>query len=143
MLGRLARWLRVLGYDTAYDAHIEDGLLARRASEEDRIVLTRDLRLPVEHKLSRYLIVADDRPLRQLRQVVEAFALSADRGLFTRCTRCNAEVRSVAADQIADAVPARVLREQSRFVRCSGCRRVYWQGSHTERMRRSLERALD
>jgi uncharacterized protein with PIN domain len=73
--------------------------------------------------------------------VVEHFHLDRERALFQRCTECNTPVEEVAGETVADRVPAR-LAGQVRFTRCPGCGRVYWEGSHTRRMRRALEQAL-
>jgi uncharacterized protein len=141
MLGRLARWLRTLGYDTAYDDAITDEELVRRALDEGRHILTRDRRLFVEWHVSGLLIRADE-PLDQLREVASALALTPPARLFTRCGVCNAVLKAVAREEVADRVPARVLARERSFVECPGCGRVYWEGSHTERMRRLLESAF-
>ena len=142
MLGRLATWLRILGYDTAYEAHVADDELARRAREGRRIVLTRDRTLPRQQRITDYLLLDSDRPLEQLRQVVRCYRLDWQSGLFTRCARCNAALESVDKQQVTGRVPGRVLSERDRFARCSGCGRIYWRGSHVERMRRQLARLM-
>jgi uncharacterized protein with PIN domain len=143
MLGRLARWLRIIGYDTAYDPHIADETLARRCWKEGRILLTLDRRLPEEWTIPRALVLRSQDPLTQLREVVDRLALDRDRPLFSRCPLCNAPVKPVERGAVRGAVPERVWREQERFVRCPRCDRVYWEGSHTRRMRARLARILD
>lgn len=142
MLGRLARWLRVIGADTTYEPHIEDATLARMAFDEDRIVLTRDRALPEEWRLPRVLLLDSEAPLEQLRQVAETYGLEWRGHLFRRCSLCNAPLRRIAAVTARGRVPERVAHELSRFAECRRCRKVYWEGSHTRRMRRVLERAL-
>lgn len=142
MLGRLARWLRAMGYDTRYDAHVEDGELVRRALLEGRVVLTRDRRLPDEWTVPSALVLETGAPLEQLREVVSHFDLDWRRGTFTRCTRCNVPVEPLTRDAARGRVPPGVFARTERFARCPGCDRVYWDGSHTDRMRRVLERAL-
>lgn len=142
MLGRLARWLRVLGYDTSYESRIEDEGLVRRALLEDRILLTCDRALPEEWRVARYLLLQPEAPLEQLRQVVEHFSLDPDRPLFRRCTHCNQPVETVERAAVVGRVPARVLDEHDRFSRCPRCTRIYWEGSHTRRMRHTLRRVL-
>ena len=142
MLGRMARWLRIIGYDTSYDAQISDAELARRAFEEDRIVLTRDRALPDEWRVPRILVLDSEDALEQLRQVVAAFDLDWRGRQFSRCSRCNTSIEPRSLEEVADRVPPRVRREQSEFFACPTCDRVYWEGSHLERMRRDLERAL-
>jgi hypothetical protein len=142
MLGRLARWLRVLGYDTSWDARSDDAALARQAAREDRILLTCDRRLAAERRPGRCLVLDPGDPLAQLRRVVEHFGLDAERDLFLRCTRCNVALEEVEKSAVGDRVPERTLRELDRFTRCPRCGRVYWEGSHARRMRRALEQAL-
>jgi uncharacterized protein with PIN domain len=142
MLGRLARWLRVIGADTAYEPDIADTELARRAIEEDRVVLTRDRALPEEWRLPRVLLLESEAPLEQLRQVADRYGLEWRGRLFRRCSLCNATLAPIEAGRARERVPERVAREQRRFAECRGCHRVYWEGSHTRRMRRVLEQAL-
>ncbi len=142
MLGRLARWLRVIGADTAYEPDVEDAALARLAWEEDRIVLTRDRALPAEWRLPRVLLLDSEAPLEQLRQVADAWGLEWRGRLFRRCTLCNARLVPLEAAALRGRVHERVAREQRRFAECPACRRVYWEGSHTRRMRQVLEQAL-
>ena len=142
MLGRLARWLRVLGYDTSWDAGIDDEELARRAAREDRILLTCDRKLAAERRPTRCLVLAPGDPLEQLRRVVEHFDLDAGGPLFLRCTQCNAPLEEVEKRVVSDLVPERTLRELDRFTRCPRCGRVYWEGSHTRRMRLALAQTL-
>lgn len=142
MLGRLARWLRFIGCDASFDAAVADADLVRAAIEDERVLLTRDARLLEEWRVPRALLVESERLPEQLRQVVEAFELDWRAGLFTRCSRCNARLEEVTREAVAGRVPPRVLAEQERFLRCSRCERVYWAGSHVERVRRAIEQAL-
>lgn len=142
MLGRLARWLRILGFDTAHDPHWTDEKLVRRALQEERAILTRDRALPEEWRVSQLRVLAAEEPLAQLREVDRHFGLRQRARLFSRCSRCNAPLVAAAPAALAGRVPERVARERRRFTACPGCRRVYWEGSHTERMRRRLEREL-
>jgi uncharacterized protein with PIN domain len=142
MLGRLARWLRILGYDTSYQAHVEDAVLVRRALEEQRVILTRDRTLPEEFRVPALVLVEAERPEEQLRELVKRFRLDTEGRLFTRCSRCNAGLESVARDQVAGRVPPRIFRDHDRFKRCPGCGRIYWEGSHTDRIRNAIQRVL-
>jgi uncharacterized protein with PIN domain len=142
MLGRLARWLRILGYDTSYEAHVEDAALVRRAVQEKRVILTRDRALPEEFRVPALVLVEAERPAEQLRELVTRLGLDTEGRLFTRCSRCNAELEPVPRSQIAERVPARVLRDHERFKHCPGCGRVYWEGSHVDRIRSAIRRAL-
>jgi uncharacterized protein with PIN domain len=105
MLGRLARWLRILGFDTAYEAHISDGELVRRAIEEQRVVLTRDRTLPEEWRVSGIFVMATDEPLEQLGEVARAFGLERHVRIFTRCNRCNAMLVAATGGRCGSAFP--------------------------------------
>jgi uncharacterized protein len=142
MLGRLARWLRVLGLDATWTADVADAALVRHALAEGRWLLTRDRALPEEWRVPRIHLVESEQPLEQLREVFDAFALRPGVRLFARCTRCNAPIEAVPREVVASRVPPRVLARNDRFWRCPRCERIYWEGSHVDRMRRTLERVL-
>jgi uncharacterized protein with PIN domain len=142
MLGRLARWLRVLGYDTAYDPTATDPALVSRAAAEGRVLLTRDRRLLRELRPGRALEVRSDAPLEQLRQVIAALTLSAPAELFTRCLICNDVLSPVPEAEREAVVPEASRRLPGPVRRCPRCGRVYWPGSHARRMRAALDRAL-
>ncbi len=142
MLGRLARWLRILGYDTAYLQHIPDEDLVRRALAEQRTILTRDRSLESEWWVTGIHCVAAEEPLAQLAEVTVKFGLDPRARLFTRCSRCNHLLVAVDRSEAARHVPTRTLETAERFQRCPGCGRFYWEGSHTARMQHVLERTL-
>lgn len=139
MLGRLARWLRALGYDTLYSSSMEDAGLARRALAEDRILLTRDVELTRRRGLKTILII-DDEVTRQLRQVVRAQHLSTQ-AAFTRCINCNTPLAECERAEAERYVPPYVLATQTRFRCCANCGRIYWRGTHWARMRAALDTA--
>jgi uncharacterized protein len=141
MLGGLARWLRALGYDTWWDAQVPDPELIRRALQERRVILTRDVPVVQEWRLDNLLFIRADAPLDQLREVAAAYPLD-DSLLFSRCTRCNHALETVSADDVRDRVPPAVLAERTDFQRCPSCERIYWEGSHTARMRGEIAQAL-
>lgn len=142
MLGRLARWLRVIGYDAAYREGIDDGDLVRLAIDESRILLTRDRTLPTEWWIDNYLLIDSTRPMVQLRQVVNHYDLPWHERLFSRCTVCNEPLNPLSYEQASERVPVKVLEHASRFAGCPGCKRVYWEGSHVDRMRKRLDETL-
>jgi len=134
MLGRLARWLRIMGLDTVYEPHADDAELARRAVAEGRVLLTRDRALPGRHRAARCLVVKSEWVQEQLRQVLRAYPEAPRDRLFTRCTRCNGLLQPASKQEVGGQVPQRVLLEQERFARCTDCHRIYWRGSHTRRI---------
>ncbi|MCS7178265.1 MAG: Mut7-C RNAse domain-containing protein [Anaerolineae bacterium] len=140
MLGRLARWLRLLGYDTAYENHADDLELARRARAEGRILLTRDRALAARRGL-RSLLIESEHVQEQVRQVVETLGPPPHPAL-SRCSLCNVPLEPATPRQVADRVPPYVLQTQRRFGVCPACRRVYWAGTHLQHMRRYLRSPL-
>ena len=109
MLGRLARWLRLLGFDTAYAAELPDGEIVRRALEQERWILTRDRALPVEWRVSGIHVLDSEVLADQLRDVVRAFRLASRVQPFSRCGECNEPLAAASPAEVAAEVPARVL----------------------------------
>jgi uncharacterized protein with PIN domain len=142
MLGRLARWLRVLGYDTSYDARIADPDLVRAANAQGRVLLTRDRHLLRELRPERALELREDEPLAQLRHVVRELGLAGPRLLFTRCLLCNCVLQEVPAAEALPLLPPGVQGLPGPVRRCPACRRLYWDGSHVRRMHAALQRGL-
>lgn len=142
MLGRLARWLRVLGFDTRFDPAIDDPQLVEMANAEGGILLTRDRHLVTHLRPARSVLVSCDAPLEQLRQVIDECQLAAPRALFTRCLLCNTRLDEATGTEAAVLRPAQARALPGPVRRCPTCRRVYWPGSHTWRMREALQDAL-
>lgn len=138
MLGRLAKWLRLLGYDTVFDPTLDDDALARLAIDEGRVVLTRDHELALRRGL-RVVYVESEALIEQLAQLHRELGLTATEP-FTRCAVCNAPLLEVPREQAEGAVPPRVWEEQSQFWRCPTCGRSYWRGGHWARMQNLIER---
>ena len=143
MLGRLARWLRILGHDVVYFRRIEDGDLVALAAREERTLLTRDTRLVRRRAARGAVLILSPYLEDQLRQMALAGGprLLAP-GLCRRCLVCNEPTRPVDKDSVRDRVPPYVFRTQSRFLRCAGCDRIYWSASHVRDMVRRLRRTL-
>lgn len=136
MLGRLARWLRILGFDTLYEPHRPDNDLVRLARAERRILLTRDVALSRRRGV-RALLVASDHLEEQLSQVVRALGLAAVRS-FSRCPVCNDVLEAVPRSWAWGHVPAYTFCTQREFHLCPGCNRFYWRGTHWQRMRETV-----
>jgi uncharacterized protein with PIN domain len=142
MLGRLARWLRVLGYDTRYDPSLDDHTLVQLANSEDRVLLTRDRHLLRELRPARALQITSDAPLDQLADVVAELALGTPHELFRRCLVCNTPLADVAPADAAGLLPPAARALPGSVRRCPTCGRVYWPGSHVRRMTRTLARVF-
>jgi len=143
MMHRLVRWLRMLGFDTAWEDAIGDGDLVRRALTEHRYILTLDRKLPHEWRVGNVLLLSSETPLEQLREVVSRFEIKPPERLFTRCLVCNTPLRPAKREQIEKQVPENVRSRHVDFRDCPNCRKVYWAGSHTERMRAAIEDIFD
>ena len=133
-LGRLARYLRLLGFDTRYATDLDDAALISISVRERRILLTRDVGLLKHKALARGYWVRTTDADRQLAEIVRAFCLERDMQPFTRCMICNTRTRPIARAEVAGRVPPQVFRRLRRFSHCPGCGRVYWRGSHFRRL---------
>ena len=130
-LGKLARWLRILGFDTLYFRSIDDDELIRRAVEEKRILLTRDTNIAEDHGTADCIFIQSGNWIEQLRQLIAEFQLKLrpDR-LFSRCLLCNSPLRAIPKADVEERVPPFVFQTQEKFVHCPSCDKIYWQGTH-------------
>jgi uncharacterized protein with PIN domain len=144
MLGRLAKWLRILGFDVLYFSRAEDKELVDIARREGRVLLTRDTGL-IEKTAKRpnRLFVRSDDWEDQVAQVLDEFGLWDEVRPNTRCIECNLPLKALARERARNLVTPYVLEHASSFSVCPGCDRVFWQGTHTGDMERKIERLLD
>ena len=139
MLGKLARYLRFLGYDTYYpDGKMSDDAIIEIARREGRIILTRDRDLA---RRANGVYVESDDFREQLRFVIGKFNLNGE-NMLSRCSVCNELLIAVSKEEIRDLVPEYVYLHHDEFYRCPRCGRIYWYGTHTERIERSLRSLL-
>jgi uncharacterized protein len=144
MLGTLARWLRGMGYDVAYDSSLPDRLLLRRAREEGRVLLTRDTGLIVLKDVPEHIFITSDLVEAQVSQVLKTLRLRPEEGCFlTRCLACNGLLMVVEKPEVKAEVPPFVYATQKTFHRCPDCRRIYWEGTHVPRMKKKLQKLLE
>lgn len=142
MVGRLARMLRLLGYDTFYAPDITPARLLEVARSEDRIVLTRGDALKRFSGAKNVLSVVSESPAEQLREVARRFTLDTRARLWTRCTLCNGTIEEVAKERVKLRVEPKVLQVYEQFYRCTRCDHIYWRGSHVERILKKLAALL-
>ena len=129
-LGRLCKWLRIMGFDTAYISELEKRELIIKSLREDRVILTRDSKMSV-YSGTRTIHVKSDFVEEQVRQVVNELGIKPNRDkFFTICVICNAPLRKAAKSDIKEKVPPYVYQTQESFMKCDICDRVYWQGTH-------------
>jgi uncharacterized protein with PIN domain len=132
----------MLGFDTAYRNDYADEDLARISSEERRILLTRDRGLLKRSAVTHGHLMRETNPKRQLAEVVDRFDLYRSAAPLTRCLRCNTPLRETDKPSIASRLPEGIKRLQTDFLACELCGRIYWKGSHYDRMLRMIREVL-
>ncbi|CAL1241043.1 Mut7-C RNAse domain-containing protein [Candidatus Methylocalor cossyra] len=134
-LGKLARRLRMLGFDVLYDHRYQDGEIVAIAAAERRIVLTRDRRLLFHRRLSHGLWIRATEPEQQVREVLDRCDLWRQIQALRRCLVCNGVLQPVPKAQVLDRLEPKTREYYQEFFRCPGCERIYWEGSHVADMR--------
>ncbi len=138
-VGKLGKWLRILGYDVSYQSPATDAQLALKALRENRVILTRDRDFLERCMVEQCLLLASQDPVEQLKQVIRAFNLKLNHdSFFTRCLDCNTVIQPVPKAQVRSAVPAYVYRAQDQFHQCPTCNKLFWRGSHTRNFQKWL-----
>ena len=142
-VGRLARWLRLMGYDTVLLRQKDDARMIEIALSENRVILTKDAqfmkRRLVTNGTLKTLHTGQDDPEVQVQEVVESLSLDYDFKPFSRCLECNQALAGRDKEYVKHSVPARVFEMQTQYTQCPACRRVYWPGTHWQAMRRKLQ----
>jgi uncharacterized protein len=133
MLGRLAKWLRILGYDVIYGEHLSGRGLIRAARANGRLILTRDRSLRRKQPPP-FLFIESNDYVEQLRQVLREYDLSPGDRLFTRCLICNSQLQPRSKQAVEKLVPPYVFASQERFSWCGCCQKIYWPATHYQRM---------
>ena len=137
-LGKLAKWLRILGFDTIYDPGIIN------PAESGRILLTRTKRIRDEYTTDKLIFIKSDKPFKQLQEVIKTLGIvHEDIKTFTRCIKCNTEIRTINKNSIRSVVPDYVWENQDSFKTCIECKRIYWQGSHTKRSMEIIKKLFE
>ncbi len=144
-VGRLARWLRVLGYDTLLFDDRDDNEIISLALGGGRVVLTRDrgmlMRRVVTSGRLKAVLLESENPAEQLKTIVGRLHLTGD-DAFSLCVECNRPLVPVNKEDVYDDVPPHVYETQRSYMKCPSCRRVYWRGSHWEYMNGRLQSIL-
>jgi hypothetical protein len=137
-LGKLAKWLRILGFDAIYDPDIKN------PAESGRILLTRTKRIKYEYTTDKLIFIKSDKPFKQLKEVIKALGIvKEDIKTFTRCIRCNTKIRMINKNSIRSVIPDYVWENQDSFKTCIKCKRIYWQGSHTKRSMEIIKKLFE
>ncbi len=145
-VGKLTRWLRIMGYDTLFFGGSDDSNMVAMALAEGRVILTRDTqimerRVVTSGKLKAVFITSDE-PERQMHQVIDTLNLDCQFRPFTICLECNQPLVERRPEQVTDLVPPYVFQTQSQYMECPACHRIYWRGTHWQAMTRTLEKLV-
>ncbi|MFC2003871.1 Mut7-C RNAse domain-containing protein [Chloroflexota bacterium] len=143
-VGKLARWLRMMGYDTMLFTGEDDSRMVSTALRQERVILTRDTEIMKRRVVTsgrlKAILIETDEPDLQIRQVIESLNLDCQFSPFTICLECNQPLRETNREQVKDLVPPYVFQTQSQYMECPACRRIYWQGTHWQAMTEKLEK---
>jgi uncharacterized protein len=144
MLGKLTRWLRILGHDVEYTSSMEDKELIQKAKKENRVLLTRDVELyrqAIAKGVEAFLIENPNQTA-NLASLAKRFNLKLEVDVrITRCPKCNGIIRTVSKTEVAEKVPATTSSNYDEFWQCQRCGQVYWRGAHWNRIEETLDGA--
>ncbi|MBI4301730.1 MAG: Mut7-C RNAse domain-containing protein [Chloroflexi bacterium] len=146
-VGKLAKWLRIIGYDVVFANSTSDDELIALALSEGRVVLTRDTHI-IRRRVAtrgplRVIFIRDDDVRKQLRQVVQTLKLDWQQRPFSLCLQCNEALVAKSKDEVRGLVPPYVFQTQDSFMECPACYRIYWRGTHWQRMNGELSQLLE
>ncbi len=142
-LGKLAKYLRLLGFDTFFKDDLSDNDIVAMSVEEKRIILTRDRNLLKNGRVTHGYWIRSQKPVIQLEEVMHRFDLYDNVKPFTRCMECNSLVENVSKDEIKDFLMQKTREFYTEFRKCPGCKRIYWEGSHYGHMKKFVESLTD
>jgi uncharacterized protein len=138
-LGKLARKLRLLGFDTLYQNNFDDLQIIELALNESRIILTRDRRLLMHKNVTHGYFLRNTDPRKQLAEIVGRFHLQNQFKPFARCSLCNGQIVETNKETVLDSLPPKTAKYYDEFFTCTTCGQVYWKGSHWEKLGREME----
>jgi uncharacterized protein with PIN domain len=144
MLGTLAKWLRILGFDSLYFRTIDDNELIKISKQQGRILLTKDNRLVKSKKIDRYILVCSDKLFDQLKEVLSFLSKYGYFSFnpYSRCIRCNGKLIEVDKKMVFNEIPEYIYRKYESFFKCSNCGNVYWEGTHKDMIDRMIKEIL-
>ncbi len=146
-VGKLTRWLRMMGYDSLFFNGDNDSDMVRQALAEGRVILTRDTEIMKRRTINRgqlkAIMIESDEPERQMRQIMNTLDLQSHLRPFTLCLECNKPLIEKSREEVKDRVPSYVYKTQSQYMECPDCGRIYWRGTHWKAMTRKLEQIVE
>ena len=145
-MGKLVKWLRLMGYDTRFFNGSNDSHLVATALAEGRVILTRDTQIMKRRVVTsgqlRAVLILNDEPELQIHQVIEALDLDCQFKPFAICLECNQALEEREKEQVKDRVPPYVFQTQNQYMECPACHRIYWRGTHWQAMTKTLKKFL-
>jgi uncharacterized protein with PIN domain len=142
-LGKLARYLRLLGFDTYYDTRYNDDEIIQMALQQHRIILTRDIGLLKNRIVTHGYWLRNTNPKAQIIEILDRFDLAKKSRPFTRCLECNGQIALIdMKDDLKSHIPSGVKEIQNEFYQCENCKRVYWQGTHYSKLNKLVQEFL-
>jgi len=145
-VGKLAKWLRIMGYDTLFFNGSDDSRMIATALAEDRVILTRDTQIMRRRVVTcgqlKAILIRGDQPEQQMHQVIDTLNLDCQFRPFALCLECNQPLLERSKQQVEDRVPPFVFQTQSQYMECPACHRIYWRGTHWQAMTKRLEKFM-
>ena len=145
-VGKLAKWLRIMGYDALFFNAEDDSNMVATALAEERVILTRDTQIMKRRVVTsgqlKAILIESDKPEQQMHQVIATLNLNRQYRPFTICLECNQPLLERSKQQVKDLVPPYVFQTQSQFMECPACHRIYWRGTHWREMTKKLEKFI-
>jgi uncharacterized protein len=145
-VGKLAKWLRMMGYDTRFFNGSDDSHMIAIALAEGRVILTRDTQIMRRRVVTsgqlKAILIQGDEPEQQVRQVIDSLNLDCQFRPLTICLECNQPLVPRTREQVKDLVPPYVFQTQIQYVECPTCHRIYWRGTHWQAMTRKLNKFM-
>ena len=145
-VGKLAKWLRIMGYDTTFFSGSNDSHMVAMALKEGRVVLTKDTQIMKRWVVTsgrlKTILIKGDEPEQQMCQVIKALNLDCWFRPFAICLECNQSLVERSKHEVKDLVPPYVFQTQNQYMECPGCHRIYWRGTHWQAMTKRLEKFM-
>jgi uncharacterized protein with PIN domain len=143
MLGKLAKWLKILGFDTLFFSRIEDDKLLRVAEQDERVLLTRDTGLYQRASHIQALFIESEDWRKQMDQVLDTFELRKKTRPYSRCIECNQTLKKISKDKAKNLVTPFIYETAEGFALCPLCSRIFWKGTHQQDMEFTIEELMD
>jgi uncharacterized protein with PIN domain len=145
-VGKLTKWLRLMGYDSVFFNGTDDSHLVATALAEGRVILSRDTQIMKRRVITsgqlKAILLRDDKPELQMRQVIDELDLGSQFRPFTLCLECNQALEEKSKGEVKELVPPYVFKTQSQFTQCPACHRIYWRGTHWQAMSKRLKQFI-